>query len=73
MMPNVGPDPQVSDEQLIAAIAETETPVASAQDVSGLVDLSRQRCAKRLQRLAENGRIKEGTTSKTTVYWLGCE
>jgi len=73
MMPSVGPDPAVPDERLIAAIATTETPVASAHDVAQLVDLSRQRCSERLQRLADNGDILTGTTGRTQVYWLGCE
>jgi len=73
MMPDVGPDPAVPDERLIAAIAATDTPVASAHDVAELVDLSRQRCGERLKRLADNGDIRAGTTGRTQVYWLGCE
>lgn len=73
MMPTTGPDPEVPDERLITAIAATDVPVASAHDVAELVDLSRQRCSERLQRLADKEHIQTGTTGKTRVYWLGCE
>jgi prophage antirepressor-like protein len=65
-----GPDPKVSDTQLVAAIRETDHPFAVAKDVAAHVGLSRERVRQRLNRLSDEDKIKRAKVSGAVIYWL---
>jgi len=70
-MSKPGPDPDVTDGELLTAIENREQPFATAKDVAEMVGLSRWRCSQRLERLAEDGCLECGVVGeKTTIYWL---
>lgn len=64
-----GPDPKVSDAQLVSAIHETDHPFAVAKDVAKQVDLSRERVRQRLNRLNDENRIQRAKVSGAVIYW----
>ncbi|WP_436934980.1 winged helix-turn-helix transcriptional regulator [Halovenus marina] len=65
-----GPDPTVSDSEIISAIESTDCPFATAKDVAEIVGLSRERARQRLNRLSEQGAIEREKTSGVVIYWL---
>lgn len=70
-MSKPGPDPKVTDGELINAIKQLDQPYATAKDVSDITDLSRWRASQRLDRLANDNHIQSGVVGEnTTVYWL---
>ena len=68
-----GPDPTVSDAELIAAVKTTEYPFATIKDVSDAVGLSRERVRQRLNKLSGTGSINRTKTSGVIIYWLPSE
>lgn len=64
-----GPDPTVSDTELLTEIERAETPVVTANCVSNGVDLGTERCRQRLNRLSEQGQIKSEKLNSIRVYW----
>lgn len=70
-MSTKGPDPTVSDSELIEAIKRTERPFATAKQVSDTVGLSDWRVRQRLERLDENNEIKRDRIGGGPfIYWL---
>ena len=70
-MSRPGPDPDVTDGEIITAIENRDEPYATAGDVAEIVGLSRWRTSERLKRLADAGEVESGTVGeKTTIYWL---
>lgn len=71
-MSRPGPDPDVTDAELVSAIGSREQPFATAADVAEIVGLSRWRASQRLDRLAQNdSNVESGSVGqKTTIYWL---
>jgi prophage antirepressor-like protein len=65
-----GPDPKVSDTQLLTAITETEYPFAVAKDVADCVGLSRERARQRLNRLSKQDEIERAKVSGVVIYWV---
>lgn len=66
-----GPEPEVSDEELISAIRGTPYPVAATKDVSEQVSISSTAVRKRLNKLAERDRIgRRKLGGNAVVYWL---
>jgi hypothetical protein len=69
-MAKSGPAPQVTDDELIEAIESRDKPYATAKYVAGQVGLSENRTRERLQRLAEDKEIHQGSVgSRYTIYW----
>lgn len=66
-----GPDPTVTDEEFEAVIEDRKKPFVTAKYVAERVGLSENRCRQRLQRLAEENRVKSDTIgdSQYTIYW----
>lgn len=65
-----GPDPKVSDRQLLTAITETDHPFAVAKDIADCVGLSRERARQRLNRLSEQDKIERAKVSGVVIYWV---
>lgn len=66
-----GPDPTVTDEELIQAIREHEDPFATAGDVADTVGLSGERVRIRLNRLADAGEVDRSKVGgRAVIYWL---
>ena len=70
-MSRPGPDPEVTDSEILNAIRSREQPYATAGDVADIVSLSRWRTSERLQRLADAGTVESGAVGeRATIYWL---
>jgi predicted transcriptional regulator len=66
-----GPDPTVTDDELIQSIEATGHPFATTSDIAEDVSLSRQRINERLNRLHSQGDVKKTTVgSKAVVWWI---
>ena len=59
-MSKPGPDPEVTDAELVTAIESRDEPYATAKDVADITGLSRWRTSQRLSRLADKGQIESG-------------
>ncbi|GGK83488.1 MULTISPECIES: FaeA/PapI family transcriptional regulator [Haloarcula] len=70
-MSTKGPEPTVSDTELIEAIDRTNRPFATAGEVAELVDLSNWRVRQRLERLDEQNKINRSRIGGGPfIYWL---
>jgi DNA-binding Lrp family transcriptional regulator len=66
-----GPDPKVTDQELIHTIRTDARPFATARSVADEVSLSRERVRQRLNRLAEEGSVERAKVAGGIVlYWL---
>lgn len=68
-----GPDPKVTDEELIRAIENTDYPFATITDVTERVELSRERVRQRLEVLEKNSGVGRVKTGGVVIYWLSSE
>jgi len=68
-----GPDPEVTDDELLQAIAGTDYPFATISDVAHSVDLSRERVRQRLKELEAEGVVNCVKTGGVMIYWLSSE
>ncbi|WP_431357803.1 FaeA/PapI family transcriptional regulator [Haloarcula marina] len=66
-----GPDPKVTDEEIIETVRSADPPFVTTGDIAEAVCLSTERARQRLNKLNEQGtidRMKVG--SSAVVYWL---
>lgn len=67
-----GPARQVDDAQLLAAVAATDRPFATAKQIADSVDLSTVRVKERMNELAEKGDIRQARVGNGPyIYWDG--
>lgn len=64
-----GPDPTVTDNELLHVVEGTDAPVVTASSVSERVDLGAERCRQRLNRLTDQGELKTERLNQIRVYW----
>jgi len=68
-----GPDPMVSDDELLDIIREASDPFVSATEVADAAGMARQTAHKHLQRLHDAGVIKKKKVGGSAViWWLEC-
>lgn len=60
---------RVSDEEILAIFARIDSPVASTNEVAEQVDLGRRGTLKRLNELAEEGRIQRKKIDERRIVW----
>jgi len=66
-----GKNRQVSNEELLRAIALSPDPIVTAPEIAERVDLTRQGVNNRLPELVEIGYLKKREVgAKAIVYWL---
>jgi len=69
-MGNRGPEPKVSDTELLSAIAQDERPFSTVSYVAEEVCLSANRVRQRLGRLSEDGDLVSGEVARNIkIYW----
>lgn len=73
-MTGPGRKPDVTDDELLSALASvtdpSASPVATPEDVAAEVQIQRDGVRKRLNPLAESGPVKMRKVGRQTVYWL---
>jgi DNA-binding Lrp family transcriptional regulator len=73
-MSRPGPDPKVSDEEIISVIQSDDRPFSTAEDVADSVGLSGTRVRERLERLVVSGQIQSASaTGNMDIYWVSWE
>ena len=66
-----GPDPTVTDAELIDSIERQPRPFATAKSVAIDVSLSRERARQRLNRLSNEGELqREKVAGGIVIYWI---
>jgi len=69
-----GRDPDVSDDELLSALASvtdpTDQPVAAAGDVAAEVSIKRDAVLKRLDTLAGSGPVESMKRGRSRLFWL---
>jgi hypothetical protein len=65
-----GPDPTVTDTELLSVVQSVDTPVVTANCVSDRVDLGSERCRQRLNRLSDQGKVQSEKLNQIRVYWV---
>lgn len=66
-----GPDPSVTDEEILALFEASEDPVLSTKEVTEQVSLKRRSVYDRLIALAEAGELEQKEIGgRNTVWWL---
>lgn len=70
-MSTPGPDPEVTDQEILAVMRQRSEPFVTAPDVAQAVGLSRQRARLRLERLKDEGKIERAKVGgNAVVYWI---
>jgi len=64
-----GPDPSVSNEQIVRTIVAARPPALGTTDIANGYDISRQAMTKHLNRMHENGHLHKAKMSGTNVWW----
>lgn len=71
IMSTRGPDPKVSDEELLNSLENGERPFSTVTTVTDQVSLSRERVRQRLNRLHEQEQIqREQISDSVVLYWV---
>jgi len=65
-----GPDPSVSDKEILSAIRDAYPPAISSSDIADAVDLSQQATSRHLKRLRENGYVADDKVGPARIWWL---
>ena len=66
-----GPDPRVTDEEILSLFRESQDPVLSTAEVAEQVPLKRRATYNRLRSLADEGRLENKQIGgRNTVWWL---
>lgn len=66
-----GPDPKVSDEQILKLFRNSPDPVLTASEIADQVDLTRRNVLDRLKDLEDEGfLVSKKVGSRSTVWWL---
>lgn len=66
-----GPNPTVTDEEIVSLFRETDDPVLSTAEVTDRISLKRRSVYDRLSALVENGRLNQKEIGgRNTVWWL---
>ena len=66
-----GPIPDTSDEDIIEAIENGDTPVLTTRDVADALPISRRAVSNRLNRLHDEGRVESMDVGpKAKVWWV---
>ena len=68
-MPKPGPDPEVSDDEIIQVIRSVPFPFAKTADISEETGMTQTWARERLNRLAEAGHIRRRKISKGGIIW----
>ncbi|MDB2269518.1 HTH domain-containing protein [Halorubrum ezzemoulense] len=71
MSDSPGPDPSISDEQILELFHDSEDPILTASEIAGQVDMSRRWALDRLKDLEGKGHIQSKKVGgRSTVWWL---
>lgn len=66
-----GPDPQVTDEELVDIFRSSKDPVLTASEIAEKVSIGRRSVYDRLKKLEKEDRLKSKKVGgRTTVWWL---
>lgn len=69
-MSTKGPDPKVTDSELLCAVVRTDEPFATASQIAEEVGLSSWRVRQRMNKLAESGDIQKAQLGQGPyIYW----
>lgn len=65
-----GPDPAVTDEEFLLAIATAYPPALSTTSIADRVDLSQPATTKHLDRLQENNLVDSDKVGQARIWWI---
>lgn len=68
-MTRPGPDPSVSDEDIIRVIVANEKPVMGTTEIADRLGISQQAMSRHLKRLADEGALKTDKVGQARVWW----
>jgi predicted ArsR family transcriptional regulator len=69
--PSPGPDPRVSDEEILSVFSQSPDPVLTATEVAEKLPLTRRGIYDRLTALEEQGELESKKVGgRTTVWWF---
>lgn len=64
-----GPEPKITDDQLMRVFDSEEKPFVVTSDIAERVDLSGTRIRQRLDRLVEEGVLEKRKVGRAQIYW----
>lgn len=64
-----GPDPSVSDEDVVRTLVAARPPALGTTDLAKEFDISGEAMRRRLHRLHEEGIIEKATVGGSLVWW----
>lgn len=69
-MPTPGPDPSVTDEELLRAISDAYAPAQGTSYVADQVNIDRRVADNHLRRLWDEGLLESEMIGQVRVWWL---
>ncbi len=69
-MINPGPEPTVSDEELLQVIHDHYAPAVGSADIADSVELTQQAVTNRLEQLVDEELLKTMKVGRSRVWWL---
>jgi DNA-binding Lrp family transcriptional regulator len=71
MSDSPGPDPSISDKQILELFRDSEDPILTASEIAGQVDMSRRWVLDRLKDLEARRQLQSKKVGgRSTVWWL---
>lgn len=71
MSDSPGPDPTISDEQILELFRDSEDPILTASEIASQVDMTRRWVLDRLKDLEMEGHLQSKKVGgRSTVWWL---
>lgn len=67
-----GPDPTMTDAEIVEHIVASDVPVATAGDIATVADVSRAAARERLEQLVERGALRRKDAGAAVVYYPDC-
>jgi Fic family protein len=67
-----GPDPSMTDAEIVEHIVASNVPVATASDIATVADVSRAAARERLERLVERDALRRKDAGAGVVYYPNC-
>ena len=65
-----GPDPKVTDKDILRAICLNYAPVMTPKQLAERFDVSNTAISNKLDRIEESGRVESERVGRARVYWL---
>lgn len=70
MAPKPGPDPDVTEEDVLREILVSYSPVSTPKELGERLEISNTAVSRKLKRMEEKGWVESEKVGRTRVFWI---